>query len=277
MPTNSTESMQDEMDRIVIRYGSTRRLLQRPKSYEDAIKTAREHFSCHGTPTFHARLKVPGQQAFSTDQQNLTKTNWAVVAPQISILLLQQGPPSQVKNETASIPVAKPNKVYKTPSVSAKHKLVGLKAEYIKVFVTIKYGTTLKKHFTIGLSKPLETIFKAFANLVGEDRDVLRFYFAGNRLDEHATVNSCYSRLPPGGTASITAAKVLKIAIRDGEVMKYFSLTSNTSLRVLEKAWAKEQGVGIGDFWLAYKGKMLTLDCKAHDYGIDSGDIIDAI
>ncbi|KAG8895810.1 hypothetical protein FRC00_006875, partial [Tulasnella sp. 408] len=187
-------------------------------------------------------------------------------------------PSPQLNKETAPIPVAKPNKAYiKTPAVSAKYKIVGVKAEYIKVFVDIKYGKTLKKRYTINPSKPLETTFKAFATLVGEDRDDLRFYFAGNRLDDRATVNSFHSGLPPGGTASLTAAKVLKITIRDGELMKYFSITSNTSLRVLEKAWAKERGVGIGDFWLAYKGKMLTVDLKPHDYGIDSGDTIDAL
>ncbi|KIO22267.1 hypothetical protein M407DRAFT_28215, partial [Tulasnella calospora MUT 4182] len=246
MPANSTDSTKDDMDRIVIRYGSTRRLLPRPKSYEDAIKTATEHFSCNGTPTFLARLKAPGQQAFGAEQ-NVTKANWATVAPQISILLLRQAPPPEVNKKMAPIPSAKPTKPYKLdPAISAKSQLVGRKVEQPKVFVGIKYGKTLKKRFSIRPYKPLEIIFNEFAGLVGEDRDVLRFYFEGNRLDDRATINSVHPGFDPSGTVSITAAKILDIILREGQVSKYFSFTSNKSLRVLEKGWAKTQGVQIG-------------------------------
>ncbi|KAG8933238.1 hypothetical protein FRC01_010227 [Tulasnella sp. 417] len=260
MPADSTDSTKDDMDRI------------------DAIKTAREHFSYNGTPAFHARLKVSGQQVFGADEQHVSKANWANVVPRISILLLRQATPAEVKKETAPIPAAKPknpNKLY--PAVSAKHQVLGKKVEQPKVVVVITYGKTLKKSFAIRPYKPLETIFNEFAGLVGEDRDVLRFYFDGNRLDDHSTVNSFHPGLGPGGATSITAAKILNIILRNKGVSRYFSITSNKSFRVLERGWAKAQGVKIGEFLFRYKGKVLALDLKPHDYGIDSGDIIDVV
>ncbi|KAG8949171.1 hypothetical protein FRC04_008969 [Tulasnella sp. 424] len=159
MPANSTDLMKEDMDRVVIRHGPVRRLLPRPKSYEDATRIAKEQFSCNGNLSFKARLKPRGQQSFGTDQ-NVTKANWAAVAPQISILLIGQAPALEVKKKaTPSLDAMLSRTYVKTPPVpSAKSRLLGKQGAETKVFVVIQYGKSTKKRFTIRPSKPLENI-----------------------------------------------------------------------------------------------------------------------
>ncbi|KAG8973625.1 hypothetical protein FRC05_008561 [Tulasnella sp. 425] len=293
MPANSTDLMKEDMDRVVIRHGPVRRLLPRPKSYEvplvfltesrdgqliqvlqDATRIAKEQFSCNGNLSFKARLKPRGQQSFGTDQ-NVTKANWAAVAPQISILLIGQAPALEVKKKaTPSLDAMLSRTYVKTPPVpSAKSRLLGKQGAETKVFVVIQYGKSTKKRFTIRPSKPLENI----STTVGEDRDVLRFYFVDHRLNDTTTVNSFLPGLSRNEAALITAAKVLQIAIRGGGVTQHFATTSNKSLRILEKGWAQARGVNCGEFVFRYKGQALALDLKPDDYGMDTGDVIDVV
>lgn len=249
---------------------------------QDAIQTAREQFSFDGIPAFNARLRLAGQQSFGTDQQSVTKTNWATLVPQVSILLISQAPPSEAKKKENAIPVpeAKPKKSSSRtlPKLSAKYQLaLGKKAKEPKVFIVIQYGKTLRKRFTIRPYKPLGTIFNEFATVIGEDRDVLRFYVKDQSLEDTSTVNSVLPGLDRSEDGLIKAAKVLKIALQGGGVTKRFAAMSNRSLRGLEKGWAKARGVNRGEFQFRFKGTVLAFDLKLQDIGMDTGDIIEVI
>ncbi|KAG8971548.1 hypothetical protein FRB90_010451 [Tulasnella sp. 427] len=271
--------MDEATDLIVVRYGAVRRLLPRPKSFKEAIQTVQEQFKCNFALLFDARLKVAGENTL-TEQQPVTKTNWTAVAPQISVLLVRQAPPSEIKKEKKPDTPTQGKKAHtKTIVLSPKARVLGTKLVEPKIPVAIRLndGRTFKKRFSVRLSKPLASIFAEFAELVGEDRKELRFHSNGQRLDDKSTLKSFNPRLGRNEEARITAAKVLCVTLRGRKTTMNFKLKSTERFRVLEESWAKALGLKVGKSSLRYKGHVLQSEDKPYHYGMDTGDVIDVV
>ncbi|KAG8982514.1 hypothetical protein FRB90_006728, partial [Tulasnella sp. 427] len=248
-----------------------------------AVRIARDHFSCTANPTFIARLKLPGQA--TAGRENVTKANWTTLAPRTSILLIQ----ASTTKPSLTVPAPHPNQTTK-PSVgfsnpsATTHRHVQLpavtsKKKTTKVTINMKYRNLVSKRYTVRASTLLNALFDVFAQSIGVNRNVIRFYYEDKKVDATKTVGMLW----PGSLAAeapivtINAAAVLQLGVRGLGTTRYFATTSNKSLRVLENGWARANGVQSGEFNFQYKGKLLRLNLNADNYEMQTGDIIDVV